>query len=226
MRTLYILVLFLSSLAFSCKHEPKEAVTTENKELTILEKVAHAHGFEAWKTIKEIEYTFNVDRDTTHFERRWKWNPNTNVVTANSAGNSITFNRNAIDSTAMQPNAAFINDKYWLLAPFNLVWDSANFAHEHKTKVAAPISKKDMQMLTITYGPEGGITPGDAYDFYFEDDYVIKEWVFRKGNQKEASMTTSWKKHKDHNGILIAMEHTKDDAPFTLYFTDVKTVLK
>ena len=32
------------------------------------------------------------------------------------------------------------------------------------------------------YLSEGGYTPGDAYDIYFNEDYMIKEWTFRKGN--------------------------------------------
>ena len=48
-----------------------------------------------------------------------------------------------------------------------------------------------MQKLTIVYGDEGGYTPGDAYDFYFGDDHIIKEWVFRKGNATEPSTMTT-----------------------------------
>ena len=43
-----------------------------------------------------------------------------------------------------------------------------------------PLVGENMQKLTIVYANEGGYTPGDAYDFYFGDDFVIREWVFRK----------------------------------------------
>lgn len=45
------------------------------QEPTILEKVANANGFQNWKNVKELKFTFNVDRDTSHFERTWIWKP-------------------------------------------------------------------------------------------------------------------------------------------------------
>ena len=34
-----------------------------------------------WKNVEEIKFTFNVDRDTTHYERSWIWNIRKNEVT-------------------------------------------------------------------------------------------------------------------------------------------------
>lgn len=127
-----------------------------------------------------------------------------------------------MDSVAYKTNAGFINDKYWLLAPFQLVWDSDNFAHEHTANTKAPLSQKEMQKLTIVYGNEGGYTPGDAYDFYFGDDFMVKEWVFRKGNQTEPSMITTWEDYIDTKGLKIAKTHKNKDGSFKLYFTGIE----
>jgi hypothetical protein len=75
--------------------------------------------------------------------------------------------------------------------------------------------------LTIVYNSEGGYTPGDAYDFYFEDDGLIREWVFRKANQAEPSMTTTWENYNDYNGIIIATNHKKDEGIFNLFFDNI-----
>ncbi|MGB5822127.1 MAG: hypothetical protein WBG90_21775 [Saonia sp.] len=218
-----IILIILSILLFSnCKTE-KKAETPEPKiELTILEEVAYAHGFENWKTVKEIQFTFNVDRDTSHFERKWIWKPKTNEVTGISLGDTVTYNRNRVDSTLTKVDAAFINDKYWLLAPFNLVWDKNNVEYEHNTEVETPISKQSMQKLTIVYGNAGGYTPGDAYDFYFGDDYQVKEWVFRKENQKKPSMTTTWEDYIDRNGLKISSMHKNAEGNFKLYLSDIE----
>lgn len=205
-----------------CKEVKKEEVKEQAVALTILEKVAHAHGFENFKNIKEIAFTFNVDRDTTHFQRSWNWN----TVTNNVETEEITYNRRQVDSLIAKTDAGFINDKYWLLAPFNLVWDKDNFTYEHQNNVQAPISKTPMQQLTIVYGNEGGYTPGDAYDFYFGSDYIIKEWVFRRGNQSEASTVTTWEDYVDTNGLKIAKMHKNEDGSFKLYFTDLKVTPK
>ena len=192
------------------------------QEENILEKIAHANGFENWKNVEEIKFTFNVDRDTTHFERNWTWNPKTNDITAASDKGTISYNWSNMDSVAYKTNGGFINDKFWLLVPFQLVWDAENITSTLLPKAEAPISKKQMQKLTIVYGNEGGYTPGDAYDFYFGNDYIIQEWVFRKSNQAEPSMTTTFEDYKMMNGLNIATMHKMAEGNFKLYFTGVE----
>ncbi len=221
MRYIPITLLVSLCLVFSCKKEPKKSNPEAQKTLTIPEKIAHAHGFEHWDSVRSITFTFNVDRDTTHFERTWIWKPKTNEVTAISMSDTLTYNRKSMDSIAFKTNAGFINDRYWVLAPFNLVWDSQNYEFEHAINQTAPISGENMQKLTIVYANEGGYTPGDAYDFYFGDDFVIREWVFRKANQKEASMTTTWEKYVDIEGLKLPQDHRKADEDFSLNFTNL-----
>lgn len=192
------------------------------QEETILEKVANANGLQNWKNVEEIKFTFNVDRDTSHFERTWTWKPKTNDITATSEEGTINYNWSTMDSIAYKTNAGFINDKYWLLAPYQLVWDADNVSHTHNKESVAPISKKTMQKLTIVYGGEGGYTPGDAYDFYFGDDLIIQEWVFRKSNQAEPSMITSFEDYKVINGLNIATMHKMGEGNFKLYFTNIE----
>lgn len=215
----FVLVIFVTTTSFIVT---KQMVRNLYQEKGILEKVAHAHGFENWGKVKEIKFTFNVDRDTSHFERSWIWKPGTNDVTAISPEKTLTYNRSDMDSVAYETNGGFINDKFWLLAPFQLQWNADNITHNHEMKAQAPISKKNMQKLTIVYGSEGGYTPGDAYDFYFDDDYIIQEWVFRKANQKEPSLITTFEDYKEMNGLKIATMHQTGDGSFKLYFTGLE----
>lgn len=191
------------------------------QEESILQKVAKANGFENWKNVTEIKFTFNVDRDTTHFERDWTWKPKTNDITAKSDKGTISYNWADMDSLAFETNGGFINDKFWLLAPYQLVWDADNLTHTHTKEAEAPMSKTTMQKLTIVYGSEGGYTPGDAYDFYFGDDLIVQEWVFRRSNQAEPSMITSFEEYKMINGLNIATMHKMAEGSFKLYFTNV-----
>ena len=191
------------------------------QETSILRKIANAHGFENWKNVREIKFTFNVDRDTVHYDRNWAWNPRTNDITATLEGKTIKYNWSTMDSTARKTNAGFINDKYWLLTPFQLIWDEDNITHHHTFKAEAPISHKPMQKLTIVYGNEGGYTPGDAYDFYFEDDYIIQEWIFRKRNTPTPSLTTTFEDYKEFKGLKIATSHKRQGPNFNLYFTNI-----
>lgn len=219
----FIIIVFGALFVFNaCQIREDNQESASDDDLTILEKVANAHGFEAWKDVKEIEFTFNVDRDTVHFERNWKWNKKTNEVSVTRLGETISYNRKNIDTSQTATDEGFINDKFWLLAPFQLIWDSSNFSYSFQEKVMAPISKTKMHKLTIVYGPNGGYTPGDAYDFYFLDDFLLKEWVFRQGNQADASMTTTWEEYLNVNGLKIAKSHKTEDANFNLYFTGIE----
>ncbi|TAI46783.1 hypothetical protein [Flagellimonas allohymeniacidonis] len=225
MKPFLSVICLFTILIFGCKTEPKKETASEIKEeKSVLEKIADAHGFQNWNSVKEFHFTFNVDRDSSHFERSWVWKPKLNEVTAMNSKDTITYARSDMDSIAFKANAGFINDRYWVLAPFNLIWDQKNFEHTYVENATAPISKKTMQKLTIVYGNEGGYTPGDAYDFYFNNDHIIREWVFRKSNQQEPSMTTSWENYVELEGLVLAQDHKKADEVFNLNFTNLKVV--
>ncbi|MEN1784972.1 MAG: hypothetical protein AAGF77_07500 [Bacteroidota bacterium] len=222
----YGIFIIIGLLAMACKSEPKTIAVPEVTPANILDSIAIAHGCNQWQKVAKIGFTFNVDREDSHFERQWVWKPKTNEVTLISGLDTLSYNRNTMDSTAYKTNAGFINDRYWLLAPFNLMWDRANFTPEYQEQAKAPISGESMQQLTIVYGADGGYTPGDAYDFYFGNDFVLQEWTFRKGNQKEASMSTTWENYLDTLGLKLARRHQKLDKAFELYLDGITVSLE
>ncbi len=221
MKNLFPILVFL--MFCTCKQSDKTQIPTT--ELSVAQKIANAHGIQNWDMVSRIDFTFNVDRDSSHFERSWQWEPKTNMVTMISGDETTHFNRAKIDSTTLKADRSFINDKYWLLAPFNLVWDEGTTISEPMLK-EAPISKKQLHKITLTYSNEGGYTPGDAYDFYYGEDYIIKEWVFRRQNSKEASLICSWESYQNINGIKIAQEHKKMDGNWNLNFTNLKVIME
>lgn len=220
---LFIIAFLCFTLLFSCKENSSQTTTEEStqKTLSTAETIAYKAGLEKWDAVQEIHFTFNVDRGENHFERSWIWQPKSDDVQMISGKDTISFNRKTVDSIHKPYDASFINDKYWLLAPYNLVWDKGTTITE-KDQVVAPISKDTLQMLTLTYGNEGGYTPGDAYDFYYSDDFTIREWTFRKGNQEAASMITTWEMYKNFNGLQIATVHQDSTQSFKLHFTGIE----
>jgi hypothetical protein len=226
MKKYVLFVILIAIFSFGCKTDKKSEEVSPAEPLSALEKLAKANGYDNWKNIAELKFTFNVDRDTAHFERSWVWNTTTNEVSGTSMGETSTYNRAAVDSATAKVDGAFVNDKYWLLAPINIMWDKENLTEQHTTKAAAPISGDTLQKLTVVYSNIGGYTPGDAYDFYFGDDYMVREWVFRRGNQEEPNTITSWEDYVDKGGIKIAQMHQNADGSFKLYFTDVSVTLR
>ncbi|MDC8000755.1 hypothetical protein POV26_06885 [Aequorivita todarodis] len=222
--------LFLLFAVVGCNNNQKSSENSNSIEVMekkdsiensdIRHQIANTNGFQNWKDVSEIAFTFNVDRGKNHFDRSWVWSPKTGDVSMKSTKDTVNYNRAKMDSLIMKTDAAFINDKYWLLAPFQLVWDDGITVSE-KEDAVAPISKDTLNQLTIVYGNEGGYTPGDAYDFFYDENFKIKEWNYRKGNAETPSMSTTWEDYENFNGIEIAKMHKDSTGNFKLYFTNI-----
>lgn len=216
-----LLIVLVSLTLFTCKNQKNEPIgETKTVEMTVAEKIAQANGIDHWKDVNEIKFTFNVDRPNSHFERSWIWNPKTDDVTSITAVDTFSYNRKTIDSVARKSDRSFINDKFWLLAPFNLVWDEGTTI-TYQDSVKTNLTNEVLNKLTIVYGSEGGYTPGDAYDFFYDKEFMVKEWVFRKANQPDPSMITTWEDYDNFNGIKIAKTHNGKDDSVKLYFTNI-----
>ena len=227
MKSLYLGIICLLCLT-ACKSDKNEpTIDTVASELTIAEKIANAHGYENWKNVSEVQFTFKVDRDTIKGKgRSWVWKPKEDLVKMTVGDAVVEYSRRQLDSAHIGADRGFINDKFWLFIPFQLVWDSSATISEPK-EATSPIKKENLQMVTLTYPQEGGYTPGDAYDIYYDENYLIKEWVFRQGNSTDParSLTTTFENYQDFNGIKIAIDHKKEDGNWNLNFADVSITL-
>lgn len=213
-------------LVVSCNSEKKETVIEETtKELTIAEKIANAHGYKNWKNVSEVKFTFKVDRDSIKGKgRSWVWRPKEHKVSMKTDKFKVEYVKNKMDSTYIIADKSFINDKFWVFVPFQLVWDTSATISE-PIKVKSPIKNEDLNMITLLYGNEGGYTPGDAYDIYYDENYMIKEWTFRQGNSEAPSLSNTFENYQDFNGIKIAIDHKKDEGNWNLNFADVSITL-
>ena len=137
----------------------------------------------------------------------------------------VSYNRYKVDSTHMGADRAFTNDKYWFLVPFQLVWDKTATISE-PVKKESPLGKENLAMITITYPTEGGYRPGDAYDIFYDENFLIKEWSYRPKNFDIPYMSTTFENYQDFDGIKIAINHKKDDGKWNLNFTDVSITLE
>lgn len=211
MKNLFFTLLLAFAIT-NCKQETNKN-KTNNETRTVAQKIAEAHGFKNWQNISEVAFTF--------FEKRkWVWKPKTQDVVLIKANDTIRYNRKEIDSVALKVDKAFINDKFWLLFPFQLIWDK-NTSISKPQKEVAPISKNSLNKITLTYPKQGGYTPGDAYDIYYNDNYLIREWVFRKGNQEKPSMITTFENYRTFKGIKIARDHKNASGNWNLKLTNI-----
>ena len=196
-------------------------VDKDDKVVTTADKIAEANGLENWSEVSEIQFTFNVEKGENHSERTWVWRPIEDKVTMLTQNDTTTYFRHAIDSISKSADRAFINDKFWLLAAFNLVWDD-NTSFTEEVAVESPVHKIKMNKLTVLYGSEGGYTPGDAYDFYYDENYILQEWSYRRANADASSLSTTWEDYETFEGIEISKMRRNIEGGFKLYFTNIQ----
>ncbi|MEM9418387.1 MAG: hypothetical protein AAGA25_04925 [Planctomycetota bacterium] len=194
--------------------------------------VAQRYGIDQWDQIASIEFTFNVHRPNGKtMARGWVWRPHLGEVeriTEKSEGDVDVFIFNLQDAQDLEIQATkqahrqFINDSYWLLFPFQLVWSDPLVTDEGTQ--ALPIGGGEAIKLICQWPTEGGYTPGDAYDLYVGEDGLIQQWDFRKGGAADKSFPATWDEHKQLGPIIVSLDH-KGKGEFRLFFTDVKATL-
>ena len=139
--------------------------------------------------VEQIQYMFNVRIGDKNISRFWIWEPNLDRVTFKGMNyqEAVTYYRHDIETTSSaalkKVDAWFINDNYWLLFPFHIVWD-ANIKVEDIGRQELPLGGGKAKCVVITFPPSGGYTPGDVYEIYLNDDYRLLQWVYRRGGSR------------------------------------------
>lgn len=215
-----ILLSILLGTVFSCS--TKTSDNTEDEQLSDIEMIAKAYGIERFNELKQLHYTFNVERhDTLLVSRSWLWNKETGKITMINKQDTISYQQNDVPENLKKADHSFINDKYWLLFPFQLIWDK-DMAFTNVGPQSAPISGDQLTKLTIQYGDSSGYTPGDAYDLYLDENWIIREWEFRKSGKESPGSAITWEDYADYRGVKIATDHLNKDSGLRIYFTDIK----
>jgi hypothetical protein len=69
------------------------------------------------------------------------------------------------DAVKNEIEPSFVNDQYWLLLPFHVVWDSsATVTDEGMQKM--PIGDASAERVVAKYPSEGGYSEGDTWELY------------------------------------------------------------
>lgn len=213
MKNISLIILLCWSIA-ACQ-------TKESPPETLPIKVAKAYGFENFDQVKSIAYTWNVQVDSNRVSSRdWKWDIKNRTVYYANADTSYIYSLDQPSDSLPKIDAAFINDKYWMMYPFQLAWDTG-YEYETEENVKSPIAGTPSTKLTIVYNDADGYTPGDAYDLYLDEKNMILEWVFRRGNGVEGRPFT-WESVSEFGPIKMATTHANQAGERVIWFSDIE----
>ncbi len=189
----------------------------------LAKEVARVYGLKQWDKVAEVKYTFRVKTETRDVARHWTWRPKDDLVTLEEEGKpTIMYKRSELNENTSEDvitaDKRFINDSYWFLFPFQLVWSNPSFTDEGMTKL--PMGEGEGRKLIVQYPDEGGYTPGDAYDIYLDEDHMITHWVFRRGGGDEGGAMT-WEANKQLGPIKVCTDHHNPEGTFRLFFDGI-----
>jgi len=199
---------------------------------TISGQIAKTYGLDSFSQIEQIRYTFNLPE--RNISRTWVWERKTDQVSyegKDKAGNPVklTYLRSQLSSQAAvvkdEIDPAFINDQYWLLFPFHLVWDSSAKI-EDTGMHTLPLGKGSARRVVVTYLPEG-YSPGDTWELFVGPDNRIREWVYHHGGSPPWTGVWSWEDHKRAGPLLVSLNHhgKVGDKPVQVFFSEVAVKL-
>jgi hypothetical protein len=198
----------------------------------IADQIAKTYGIDSFGKIEAIRFTFNAELPGVNLSRTWEWNPKTDTVSyegKDKEGKPVkaTYQRSQLgsqsDAVKNEIEPAFVNDQYWLLFPFHVVWDaSAAVTDEGMQKL--PVGDASAERVVVKYPSEGGYSQGDTWELYVGADKRVEEFIFRRGGDRKPSVvTTNWAEYKKAGPLLISTDHrgTADGKPVRISLSDV-----
>ncbi|NBB78732.1 MAG: hypothetical protein GVY36_04705 [Verrucomicrobia bacterium] len=214
------LLIFLFS-AFVCLATANAAKETPRAAMV---KIAEATGIESFDQVRSLSYTFQARLGQKSVRREWTWRPQSDTVILHKRSDvgAVSYQRGQVeaDESLAEVDQQFVNDAYWLLFPFQVVWDDS-VTIEALPARAAEVFPEAEAGLRVRYPDGVGYTPGDVYDLFYDDNYRVTHWVFRKGGSATPTRSNYWVDYENFGGIDISLNRPSPDESFRIWFEDV-----
>jgi hypothetical protein len=110
----------------------------------------------------------------TNLAHSWEWEPKTGKVTFDGEDKDgkpvkVTYLRSELNSQPAnvkdEIDPAFMNDQYWLIFPFHVIWDASADVQD-KGKQKLPLGKGSADQIIVKYPSDVGYTPGDTWNSF------------------------------------------------------------
>ena len=202
----------------------------------LAEQMAKAYGLDGFGRIESIRYTWNAEFAGLSLSHQWQWSPKTDTVTYEGKTKDgqqvkVTYQRAQLGSEPAvvqnEIDPAFVNDQYWLVFPFHVIWDSSATVTDDG-KQPLPSGQGSATRIVVKYPSDGGYEPGDTWDLYLGPDKRVVEFVYHRGGSKPPKLVTAtWKAYRKAGPLLFSSDHvgTADGKPLRIFISDVSVKL-
>lgn len=162
-------------------------------------------NYEAWKDLPAIAWSYPMghdyiwDKKANLVQVSWEdyrvlLNPETRKGEAYKNGERITEEEQKIISKAFE---YYANDSFWLIAPYKV---------KDPGTVRKVVNYEGEDALLVQY-TSGGVTPGDAYLWLFDEMGYPYAWKFWVQIIPVGGIKYSWEHWEDVQGAKIATLH-------------------
>ena len=233
-------VVFLLAAAIAALAGPPALFADDRADQVARELVQALGGPAAWEKARQFRFDFVVEREGKRaVEFRHLWDRYTGDYRVHGADKSgapyvVYFNVNTREGTTFLNGrpvegeekrklleaayGRFINDSYWLLAPWKVLDPGVVRTYEGE-KTTAEGALCDVIRLSF----EGvGLTPKDVYRLWVtRDGRRMVQWEYLLGGAKEEPTVAFWKDWRKFSGISLALDRVFPVRPVRIFFENV-----
>lgn len=204
--------------------------------------IASLGGEKAWDQARQFRFDFVVDREgktIARFSHVWdRYTGDYRVSGTDKTGAPfiVYFNVNTKDGQAlvngkpaegeakdaMLKNAygRFINDTFWLLAPWKVFDPGVHRAYDGE-KPCPDGGGGTCEILKLSFD-NVGLTPKDVYWLWIKkDDHKMVAWQYVLNGAAEEPTTVLWKDWKSMGGVALSMDKPIVGKPAVIRFENV-----
>ena len=174
---------------------------------TLANKILKAIKHEAYKTTKNIEWSFGG-------RRSYKWNKEEHVVEVTWDTTKVVLHPNNLEKSTIYFNEKlseskdkaiikkaedyFNNDSFWLVAPHKLF----------EPGILRSVKETDGKESLLVKYTTGGTTPGDSYLWTLDENYVPKSYKMYVPSMKMNGVPATWEDWiTTESGTLLPKMH-------------------
>lgn len=230
------LLLHLLPLVPAAAQERDARADTVGRELIVA-----MGGPEAWEKARQFRFDFVVQREgkaVARFSHAWdRYTGDYRLQGTEKSGApyEVYFNVNTRDGKVLvngrpaegetgadllrSSYGRFINDTYWLLAPWKIFDPGVVLAYDGEKPCPEGGA---CDVIRLSFGETVGLTPRDVYWLWItRDGRKLVQWQYVLGGAAEEPATAAWKDWRPFGGILLSLEKPLLGRPAVIRFENV-----